>query len=290
MPSADSNSPVVERRSFATRLGAGWERAVDHLPLAAIPVLSSVANVDGVRRALASDGVHFGLAFRFPPALADLWTFVSLPSQGPGIHVTPALRYLPVLVVVQSVLVAGYLGSVGDVLSTGEYDFARNVKRYFLRVLAYETLVWLPGIAVFGLGLAAGPLALVALPAYFVLGYLFYATPYLFVVADASLGEALGRSYGLALAGGPYFSYAVGYLLFVVGVSVFATPVAVNLGMVGVVVGTALAAPVALAATFATTEFVAELTDRSSAAAAPGASGRSDASDSSTESGPEGWE
>ena len=98
-------------------------------------------------------------------------------------------------------------------------------------------------------------------PAFLVLSYLFYATPYLLVVADAPVGEALGRSYEWALAGGPYFAYGVAYLLFVAAVSAAGTVVVVNLGAVGILLGAVASAPVALALTFATTEFVAEMTD-----------------------------
>ncbi|USZ68839.1 hypothetical protein NGM10_03665 [Halorussus salilacus] len=252
MPSTD--------RPFSARLEAGWERATEHLPLAAVPVISSLASVDEVRRVLEfRDGAHFGLAFRFPPALADVWTFVSLPNREPGVHVSPTLALLPVVILVESVLLAGLLGSVREALETGRYDFGENARRYFAPVLVYQALVAVVGFAAFAVMAAVLPLAVVLIPAFIALSYLFYAAPYLLVVADAGVEDALVRSYEWAVAGGPYLRFGVGYLLVVTAVSLVGTAVVVNLGALGVLVGAFASAPVALALTFATAEFVAEM-------------------------------
>lgn len=263
MPSTDPDSdpPPARARSFGTRLQDGWERAREHLPLAAIPAVSSLLAIDNVRRVLSFHGYHFGVTFRFPSALPDLWTFVSLPSQGSGIHVSPTLFVLPVLILARAVLVAGLLGSVHEILRTGRYDFAGNVRRYFVPVVGFVALVRAVELVAFTFVAAVLPLALALLPVFFVLSYLFYATPYLLVVADLSVGEALGRSYEWAVSGGPYFSYGAGYLLFVAVVSLVGTVLVVNSGAVGVLVGTLASAPVALALAFATTEFVVEMID-----------------------------
>ncbi|WP_134671971.1 hypothetical protein [Halorussus marinus] len=184
---------------------------------------------------------------------------MSLPSRGPGLHVSPTLSLLPMVVAVQAALVAGLLGSVHQLLSTGTYDFVRNVKRYFVRVLGYQLLVFGVALAGVAIGAVAGPLLVLAIPGYFVLAYLFYAAPYLLVVEDLGVGAALARSYEWATAAGPYLSYAVGYAVFTAIVSVFVTVVAVNFGPVGILVGAVATAPLALALTVATTEFVADM-------------------------------
>lgn len=268
--------PSTDRR-FSARLETGWKRATEYPELALVPVLSSLLSPDNVRRVLEFRGGHFGLSLRFPVALADLWTFVSLPSQGPGIHVSPTLPLVPVLILVQTALVAGLLSSVHEVLETGEYDFAGSVRRYFVRILLFEVLVWALGLATFAIGVAGLSLVLLAIPAFFVLSYLFYATPYLLVVADLNLGDALARSYEWAVAGGSYFSFAIGYLLVVAAASIFGTAVVVNLGAVGILVGTIVSAPVALALTFATTEFVADMAEADGADGTDGGDGGGDA-------------
>lgn len=251
MPSTDE--------SFGERLEAGLGRATDHLPLAVVPLLASLLSVDNVRRVLDFRGVHLGIAFPLPPAVPDLWTFVNVPNQGSGVHVSPTLPLLPVLVVVQAALAAGLLGSVHQVLRKGTYDFSRNAKRYFVPFLAYQALVGVALLATVALGAVAPPLLLLAIPAYLVFAYLFYAAPYLLVVEDLGVVAALARSYGWALAGGAYARFAGGYLLAVAGISVVATAVVVNAGAVGIAVGTIAGAPVALAFAFATTRFVADM-------------------------------
>jgi hypothetical protein len=267
------NPSPPDSDSFVARVEHGWQRSLEHLPLAVVPLISSLLAVDNVRRVLEFRGAHFGLTLRFPTALPDLWSFVSVPSEGPGVHVSLNLFLLPVLILVQSVLVAGLLGSVFEILRTGEYDFPANAKRYFAPVLVYEALVGVVSFTAFGVAVATGPLALLLVPAFLVLSYLFYATPYLLVVADDPVGEALARSLEWALAGGPYFAYGAGYLLFVAVVSVVGTAVVVNLGAVGILLGAVVSAPVGLALTFATTGFVAQLADDAGVADGTGVAG-----------------
>ena len=280
MPSA-TDAPETPRnsRSFGTRLQVGWERAMADLPLALVPLLSSLLAPENVRRVLAAEDLNFGIAFRFPAALPDLWSFVSLPNQPAGVHVSPTLWLLPVLIPVHAALVAGLVGSADQAIRTGRYDFAANVRRYFVPVLVFVALVRVVGFGAVALAAVAPPLVLLAVPLFLLLSYVFYAAPYLLVVADDSVGDALARSYDWAAAGGPYFAYAGGYLLTIVAASVFVSAFVVNLGVVGIGVGAVVTAPVALALTFATTEFVADLADERGAGAGdrggPGAGGRS---------------
>lgn len=250
MPSTDD--------SFGERLEDGLGRATDHLPLAAVPLVLSLLSVDNVRRVLEYRGVHFGIAFPLPPAVPNLWTFVNVPDQGSGVHVAPTLPWLPVLVVVQAALAAGLLGSVHQTLREGRYDFSRNARRYFGRFLGYELLVYAAVLATVALAAVAPPLLLLAIPGYLVVGYLFFAAPYLLVIEELGVEDALAKSYEWALGGGAYARFAGGYLLAGAGISIIATAVVVNAGAVGIAVGSVAAAPVSLAFVFATTRFVAD--------------------------------
>lgn len=59
----------------------------------------------------------------------------------------------------------------------------------------------------------------------------------LVVLHETDLVSAAGRSYSLAVTGGPYFSFAVGFAGFVLSSSLLATAVVVNLGLSGILLG-----------------------------------------------------
>ncbi|WP_135854590.1 hypothetical protein [Halorussus salinus] len=263
MPSTDTpESP--DGKSFGTRFTDGWQRAMDHLPLAVAPFASSLLAADNIRRVRAAEGVNLGMTFSFPSALPDLWTFVNVPNSGSGIYVSPTVALLPIQILVEAVLVAGLLGSVAALIQNGRYDFADETREHFVPMLKYVALVNLVTLSTVAFAVVSPLLLVVLIPALLVLKYLFYATAYLVAVADESLGDALGRSFRWASAGGPYLSYGVGYLLFAALVSIVTSAFVVNLGVVGIVVGAVATAPVALALTFATTEFVADMDARES--------------------------
>lgn len=251
--------------SFTRRLAAAWTVATGPaLPLALVPLVSSLLQFEKFQRVLGFHGGHVGVNFRFPAAVADLWTLVSLPNQGGGVHVTGPLLLLPVLVVVQAALAAGYLGSIRSMLAGDRYAFADCVGRYFLPFLGYSALTFGLGLVSVGFAAAGGRGAaalvlVVGLPAHLLLAYLFYATPYLVVVRDSGLLDALAESYRLALAGGPYAAFAGGYLVATAGISLVATAVVVNLGPVGLLLGLVGGPLVGLTLTVATMQFVLDL-------------------------------
>ncbi|MFC7044520.1 hypothetical protein ACFQH6_03045 [Halobacteriaceae archaeon GCM10025711] len=247
-------------RSFRALLTAAWGRLDELLPLAAVPLVSTLLGVDKVRRIVAFDGFHLGVQFNFPLPLVDLWTFVSLPTES-GVHVSPSLSLLPVVVLVESALTAGYLGGIHRYLRDGEYAFLADVRRYFLRFLGFNALVW-GSVAVAGalaVQTMTPALLLVVGLVGFVLAYLFFGAPYLFVVADAGFVDGLARSYSFARDEPAYTRYAVAYLLFVAVASVVTTAVVANLGLFGVAVGALVTAPLSLALSVATVAFVADL-------------------------------
>jgi hypothetical protein len=207
-------------------------------------------------RAGDSGSFHAGTAFRFPTVVVDLWSFVSLPSLGPGVHVTSPLWLLPFALVVHSALAAGYLGSISEGLDDGRYDFAASVEQYVGRLFAYNALVWTVGLAAFGLGLLTGPLVVLLIPLYVLLNYLFFATPYLIVARDTSVVAALGESYTWAVDGGSYFQFALQYFVAVLLLSIPVTVVAVNLGLVGILFSAAATARVGLAFSASVMQFV----------------------------------
>lgn len=256
---------AVTRVAFGERLAAAWSRATGELlPLSLVPVLTGLLAVDELLRVLEFEGFHVGVRFAFPAMVVDAWTFVSAPTpDGVRVSLAPFVLLFPVVVGVHGLLGAGYLGSVHQATVDGSYRFLENVSRYGARLLAYAAAAYALALPLIYVTLvdptAAVGLVLVAMPVGLVLSYLFFATPYLVVVADEPLLDALALSYELAAAGGAYFEYAAKYFLFVLLVSLAVTVVAVNLRLVGVFLALFGTAPLGLALNVATLEFVDDL-------------------------------
>lgn len=255
--------------SFDTRFAEGWRRGLEHLALAGVPLLSALLATEKIQRVATFNGFHFGLKLGLPVGIVDIWQFVSLPNESVsiGIPLPDAIPLLivvlPLAVVVQAGLAAGYFGSLAAGLETGSFAFPANVRRYFGPFLGYTLIpmVVVAPLAVLGVSdTRLLPLGIVFLvPAFIVAGYLFYATPYLLVLRDTDLVAALRASYGFATAGGPYFRYAAGYAGLVLAVSLVATAVVVNLGVLGAMLGAVGGAPLGLACNATTMRFVADI-------------------------------
>ncbi|MFB6160181.1 MAG: hypothetical protein ABEJ61_03285 [Haloferacaceae archaeon] len=261
---------------FLARLADGWRRALeDLLPLALVPMLLAAANTNKVASVLTFDGVHVGFKVGAPVSVVTVWQFVSVPNEGvtvdAGVPVETlplAVVTVPLLLLVQAGLTAGYFGSIAAGLRTGEYDFLGNVVEHFpafLVLTAVPVLALLPlALGLFGLGAAgglpaAGLLFAVALVGFVVAAYLFYATPYLVVLRGTGVVAAARGSYELAVEGGAYFAYFVGFALFVLVVSPVASVVVVDVPVVGLPVGVIAGGVLGLAANVATTRFVADV-------------------------------
>ncbi|MFC6989636.1 hypothetical protein ACFQJD_14690 [Haloplanus sp. GCM10025708] len=249
-----------------------------------VPIVLAAMDANKIRSVLAFDGLHLGFKVGAPLSVVTVWQFVSVPKSGVSVDTGVPLELLPfaavsvpVALVVQSALTAGYFGSVADVVRGQEYDFVANVAAYFrpffvLTLLPFLALLPL-ALGVVGPGLSggvpAGALAVVALgiPVFVALAYLFYATPYLVVLRDVGVVDAARGSYALALRGGPYLSYFLGFALFVLAVSPVATVVVVNVPLLGVPLGVVGGGVLGLAANLATARFVADVDPESASTA-----------------------
>lgn len=255
---------------FTTRLADGWARALGHLPLAAVPLVTALIATDKVERILDASGGHVGFRVSLPVDVVDVWAFVSVPSEGASVEVGLPVGFplstvlVPAAIVLRAALAAGYFGGIRGALSTGEYEFAANVRRHFVPFLLYTVAPVLATLPLFALATSGGgrtllPAVVVLLPVVLLLSYLFYATPYLVVLRETDVVSAARASYRFAVAGGPYARYAVAFGAFVLVASLVVTAIVVNLGPVGIVLGVVGGAPVGLACNVATMEFVAAI-------------------------------
>ncbi|QZY00288.1 hypothetical protein [Halobaculum rubrum] len=263
--------------SITTRLSDGVDDALSHLPLALVPLVLAALDTGKIQSVLAFDGVHVGVRFTLPASVLSTWSLVSVPNGGgvdagvpPSAVRSPAALALAVGgLLVSSALSAGYFGSLANALAGEPYRFGGHVRRYlpaFLvftvaPVIALSPLVLLVG-ASSGLGIVVMLFALVAIA---VATYLLYATPYLLVLRETDLLSATRASYALAVDGGAYLSYAVGFVAAVVVVSPVISAFVVSVPLVGLAVGLPLGAVLGLAGNLATMRFVADVDPHSDA-------------------------
>jgi hypothetical protein len=262
--------------AFLELLADSWRRRRPVEALVVVPLVNAFLQYGNVERVLAFDGVRFGVQFPFPAPLLTAWSFASVPQVGDGLRIVGPAWLFPVAVALEAVLVAGYLGSLDEGFHTGSYDFAANVVSYVVPLFAYTVLANAVVLGVGLLGLRVGVLALaVAIPTLLTLGYLFWATPFLVVVEDRGFLTALQRSATLAAGGGEYAEFFLKHLLVGAVVSVAVTPVMVNAGVAGVVIGAVVGAPIAFTFTLATLRFLRRYLGAGASGDGEGTSGES---------------
>lgn len=267
--------------SFTVRLADGWRRAGDQFPLALVPILLAVMQTDSIRQVLAYDGVHVGIKFGVPASVVTIWQFVDPPSTGVSVNaglplsLPFAVVVVPLVVLLRAGLSAGYFGAIAARLVGRDDDFATSVRAHFLPFLAVTVLPYLfvvpfalgaVGVGGVGGGGAILVAILVLAPLLLAVGYLLWATPYLLVLRETGLLAAARGSYRLAVDGGPYLSYTVGYAALVVLVSAVATAVVVNVPAVGLPVGIVGGGFLGLVLNVTTMRFVADVDPQSPSA------------------------
>jgi len=230
MPSRYDRTVAVTKRSTA---------------LALVPFAASLLSLSKVRQALASNGG--GITFPFPSGLPTLWTYVSLPGvvgTGPAAGPGSLALFVPLFLVgllVTSALEAGLLGALDGRIDGTERGFAGGVQQFTLGMVgvnlvrAAVVLVALPFVAL-------GPLVVVGFLLVVVLSYLTYGLPFVIVVGDTSLGDALGRTVDLATDGGAYARFGFAHLLAGALASLVLSVLVRNGGIPGIVLGAAVVA------------------------------------------------
>jgi hypothetical protein len=237
---------------------------------ALVPLVLAALSGTKINNLLQSDqDVHVGISFGVPLPVTDAWSFVSTPAVGGGVQFSGPATVVGVGLfafglVLQGVLLAGYLGGLARGLRGDQPRFGAWVGEYWQRFLGFAVLLLLlllPPVLFTFASRSLGPLVVLWLLLFFVVGYLLYAAPYLIVLHDTALGESLSWSVSLATDGGAYLRYAVGYALVVVALSVLATLVVANVPVLGIPLGIVGLAPVGLVFDTATLVFIGDLTD-----------------------------
>lgn len=152
---------------------------------------------------------------------------------------------LAAYLVVSGALTAGYFGSIAEALETGAFDFAANVQRYALRMIALETLVLVAFAALLAPIVAIPPLLVVVVLLGFAAAYFLFPTTYLVVLEDRPVLDAMGRAVDLVQARQP-----IGFVLQValtVGACSILLSTLARSSVPGAVTAAILAAPLGLA-------------------------------------------
>jgi len=260
--------------TLTVRLADGWKRAGDHMSLILVPILLAVMQTDSIRQVLTYDGVHVGIKFGVPASVVTIWQFVDPPSTGVSVNaglplsLPFAVVVVPLVILLRAGLSAGYFGAIAARLVGRDDDFAANARTHFVPFLAVTVLPYL-FIAPFALGaVGAGGVGgggavlgvfVVLVPLMLAAGYLFWATPYLIVLRETGLLAAARGSYKLAVDGGAYLAYTVGYAGLVLLVSAVATAVVVNVPAVGLPIGIVGGGLLGLVLNITTMRFVADV-------------------------------
>lgn len=234
-------------------------------PYAVVPALLTLLALDNVTAtAGGGGGLSFSVKFALPTAVPTLWTLFDPPASGVS-YVTPtSLSLMPVYLVAEAALTAGYLGGIYDAANGVEPDFVANVETYALPVLGVRVVEFLV-VSAFALSLVAGGnvvLALLGFPLVLLAGYLLWGAPFLVVARDYSVPEALAGSVSLALEGGHYLYFSVVFAVGAAAASLFVSPVLAAGGLGAVVVMTAVVAYPALLASAAAMLVVDEVADQ----------------------------
>lgn len=161
--------------------------------------------------------------------------------------------------VVFAAVLAGYLGGIDRLLRGEPASVFECIVSYAPRFFLYHLLYFGAVLLFVFLFVVAPPLFVLGILFAFVAGYLFYATPFLLVVADVGVLEGFHRSAEHALEGGAYFWFALWHMAVAAVVSGILSLLVSIGGAGGFIVAIFVTAPVGLVLTAATVSFCQEL-------------------------------
>ncbi|WP_306055072.1 hypothetical protein [Natronococcus wangiae] len=218
------------------------------------PISSPLSNGNGALGSTRSTG---GPDLTVETPLENL--ALPLEGIGPGVAVWIAL-VLFLYAAIAAALAAIYVGGLDRRLRGEPAKGFSSAVAYGPRFFAYTLLAYAAVAALVPFALVSPAVLLLALPAVPVLGYLFYATPFLFVVADAGVLEAFRRSYGFATGERAYLTFALWHAGVAAISSLVLSPF-VSAGGVAFLLALLVAVPLALVLTAAAVSFVRELVE-----------------------------
>jgi len=229
-------------------------------PYAVVPFVLSLLAVERVASAASRAGFSVNVKVALPPDVATLWTLVDPMTRGVSVNTPVPLVAVPVFLVVQAVVVAGFLGVIRDAYRGDQPGFVDAVADHWVSMLGVQVVEFVVFVGIGGLVAATGSFAAaaVAFPLLLVVGYFLWGAPYLVVLRGSDAVTAFAESVELASRGGRYLSFSLAYAVAVAAGSVVVSPLVTTTGVAGVVAGAALVAYPALVGSAAATIVVDE--------------------------------
>jgi hypothetical protein len=226
---------------------------------AVVPFVLTLLAFDNVAQTAAASGFQVSLKFALPTAVPTLWTVFDPPASGINFVTPTSLSLLPVYLLVDAVLTAGYLGGIHDAANGSQTDFVDSAVSYVAPVLGVRIVEFVV-VGTFALLAISGGFAtaLLAFPVLLVAGYVLWGAPFLVVARDQSALDAIAWNVRIALDSSDYLSFSIGFAVVTAVVSVFVSLLLSGGNVVTVVVMAAVIAYPGLVASAAAMHVVDE--------------------------------
>jgi len=231
---------------------------------AVVPFALTLLAIDNVAQTAAASGLHISVKFALPTAVPTLWTVFDPPASGINFVTPTSLTLLPVYLLVDAALAAGYLGGIYDAASGSKTDFVDSAVSDALPILGVRIVEFVV-VGAFALLAVGGGVAtaLLAFPFLLLAGYVLWGAPFLVVARDQSALDAIAWSVELALNSSDYLSFSIGFAVVAAVVSVLVSLFLSAAGLVAVVVAAVVIAYPALVASAAAMHVVDDAAARS---------------------------
>ena len=237
------------------------------IALSIVNIILSLLDFEAINRALSFRGIHIGFKFHLPTIIVRLWDLVSLPG-GQGYSATTQLASvegMPMILVILFMLLLMLLTSIVAyiylriivVKAIGRevpLNYIRIIDLFLFQLLIMALMLLIVPIAF--ANIATGILFFILM---LIIYYFIYATPFIIVIHDRGLMEALKQSISLAMRG-EYLGFTLIYIVVTLILSPMYTILVVDGKIAGLIISFPLAGITGLWLTTATTLMIIELT------------------------------
>ena len=214
------------------------------IKLAFVNFVLSLINVGGIMSIIQFSGFRVNFMFTLPTVIPTLWDFIGMDPVN-GVSINPGNVLLSALyVVVAAFLQYFYIYyMIRRLINPSIGVSGRRLIDIFLYnaiLLAVVLMIMFTYI-----GTASMPLTTLLIILYLIAYYFIYGTPYIVVLRNAGLREALNAAVKTAV-NGDYLTFTILYGLITLVLSPVMSAIAYGGKIIGIIVASAMAAPIGL--------------------------------------------